>query len=103
MQDEILETTGTPPPPGFYEDGSGQQRWWDGSGWGEQRVATAKQPKGSLWVTAPGIFLSALSPPLGLIYGLLMKSSRHKDANFVMWFSFGMFLLYAVLLMVVVG
>jgi hypothetical protein len=95
-----MEGQGTAPPPGFYDDGSGRQRWWDGSSWGEQRVATAEKPKGSLWVTAPGLFLSALSPPLGLVYGLLMKSSSHDDANFVMWFSFGMFMLYAVLLLV---
>jgi hypothetical protein len=93
---------GDAPPPGFYEDDSGRQRWWDGDGWSEQRMAAPEQAsKGSLWVTAPGLFLSALSPPLGLVYGLLMKSSRHPDANFVMWFSFGMFMLYLVILVAV--
>lgn len=98
------DAPGVAPPPGFYEDDSGQQRWWDGSGWSEQRIGTPEVvKKGSIWVTGPGIFLSALSPPLGLIYGLLMKSSSHQDANFVMWFSFGMFMLYAVALVVVLA
>ncbi len=37
------------PTPGFYEDGSGRRRWWDGAQWGDQYeaapVAVAEPPK----------------------------------------------------------
>lgn len=37
------------PAPGFYDDGSGRRRWWDGAQWGEQYeaapVAVAEPPK----------------------------------------------------------
>jgi hypothetical protein len=38
--DEVAGPAATPPPPGWYDDGSGRQRWFDGTKWTEQYQAT---------------------------------------------------------------
>jgi hypothetical protein len=44
------------PPAGFYDDGSGRRRWWDGEQWTERYeeanapVLTAELPAGVLWM-----------------------------------------------------
>lgn len=36
----------TETPPGWYNDGSGKERWWDGTGWTDQfKPAEAPQPQ----------------------------------------------------------
>lgn len=38
-----LENQATSPAPGWYDDGSGRQRWWDGSQW-TNHFAPVAQP-----------------------------------------------------------
>lgn len=33
------------PAPGWYDDGSGRQRWWDGTAWGPFATAQASSPE----------------------------------------------------------
>ena len=56
-------TTPENQPAGWYDDGTGQQRWWDGSQWGQyasQAAATAPagyQPKSRVTAGILGILL----------------------------------------------
>lgn len=49
----------TTPPPGWYPDGSGSQRWWNGTAWGEV-AAPAPQSGGTAQPAAVG---GAVPPP----------------------------------------
>lgn len=46
MPMETQEPGATPPPPGWYPDGSGQQRWWDGQQWGQVAGQTSPMATG---------------------------------------------------------
>ncbi|MGH3427771.1 MAG: DUF2510 domain-containing protein [Candidatus Dormibacteraceae bacterium] len=71
------------PPPGFYNDGSGNQRWWNGEGWGEQRQGIqvpADMSNRSLSGTAlVGYLLALLLPFIGFLVGLALiaRKDRH--------------------------
>jgi hypothetical protein len=55
-----------PTPPGWYPDGTGQNRYWDGSGWTEfrQAPAAAVVPVPAMPHTAPGV-----APAVQVYYG----------------------------------
>lgn len=39
----------TPPPPGWYPDGAGSTRWWDGSRWTEQTLEKVGADNIGVW------------------------------------------------------
>jgi uncharacterized Tic20 family protein len=59
-------------PPGWYPDGSGQQRWWSGSEWGQAAAGqpTAGQPPAAASSTDPKT-LAMLAQLLGIVTGFL--------------------------------
>lgn len=64
----MTETPATPAtPPGWYDDGSGKQRWYDGTNWTEQVQAPPRrrysQIEMTLWTAASlivGIILGSI-------------------------------------------
>ncbi len=53
-------TTPETQPAGWYDDGSGQQRWWDGTQWGQyasQAAPATYQPKSRVAAGILGILL----------------------------------------------
>ena len=52
-------------PPGWYDDGSGQQRWWDGTQWGLYASQVAPAPSGDPRT------LAVLAQILGLVTGFI--------------------------------
>jgi hypothetical protein len=71
------------PPEGWYDDGSGRQRWWDGAAWGgyagdfgpapQPPTSTAKPKSLAIAALIVGIiaFLTGLLPVIGIILGLV--------------------------------
>lgn len=50
----MSDETPTQPPPGWYNDGSGRQRWWDGNAWTEHFAPNSSPKKGhsaGWWIT----------------------------------------------------
>jgi hypothetical protein len=60
----VLLTEQATPPPGFYDDGSGHQRYWDGMQWTERRPPTIKKaknrPRKMTWVVVLWCILMAV-------------------------------------------
>lgn len=59
-------TTPQSQPPGWYDDGSGQQRWWDGNQWGQYASQTPAASSVGDQKT-----MAVLAQVLGLITGFL--------------------------------
>jgi len=77
-----MEGQGTAPPPGFYDDGSGQQRWWDGTGWSEQRLAALPTPDSAPTDTSlTAKVLTVLFPIPALFIGFVMGVIGHRNAG----------------------
>lgn len=51
------------PPPGWYDDGSGTLRWWDGAAWGEAAPAEPVVPPPPTEPTAPAYSASSYQEP----------------------------------------
>jgi len=77
---------GISPPPGFYDDGTGAQRWWDGTNWTEHRngalapnAAGDAESKVISWTATIGYILAALLPFIGFFVGLALiaRKDRH--------------------------
>lgn len=60
-------TTPESTPPGWYDDGSGQQRWWDGNQWGQY----ASQVAPSSGSGGDPKTMAVLAQVLGLITGFI--------------------------------
>ena len=69
-----------PPPPGWYDDGSGAQRWWDGYAWGPVAPASDQTPEeaGQLLsvLSWAGFFVFAVVLPL-VVYLTEGKKNRY--------------------------
>lgn len=54
------------PPPGWYVDSTGTQRWWDGAGWAEVTSGASNVSRGAMltWLALPAaiLLLIALAP-----------------------------------------
>ena len=63
-----MEPVSTPPPPGWYDDGSGAQRWWDGYAWGPFAPVSNQTPEEAGQLLAvlswAGFFVFAVVLPL---------------------------------------
>lgn len=79
---EESQATEAAPPPGFYDDGSGRQRWWDGIGWSEQRLGTPPPPSDSVLTdtSLTSKILTVIFPLPALFIGLLMGVFGHRHA-----------------------
>jgi uncharacterized Tic20 family protein len=86
----------TGPPPGWYPDGTGGLRWWDGSQWTANVVPSAPDRKGSdrTWATISHvtIFVLAVIGPLAiyLTAGRNDRFVKHHAAealNAQIWFA----------------
>lgn len=61
------DTTG--PAPGWYPDGHGEQRWWDGARWTDR---TLPPPGAAMPATAPGPATGGRRRTKPLLVGLLV-------------------------------
>ena len=50
-------------PPGWYDDGSGAQRWWDGAGWADRTQAPARSSSPSFSAQYGDRYGHPLTPP----------------------------------------
>src|SRR6478736_2993145 len=58
-------TMATQPAPGWYDDGSGKQRWWDGTHWtGEVRYSGQEQDFAGVVIDGRWIHFGDLSQPV---------------------------------------
>ena len=88
MTDEARESVHTPPPtrptePGWYDDGHGDQRWYDGTNWTERVQAPVKEkaPKlasGTVRKSTAAI-VGASALVLGLIIGVVASPAPSTD------------------------
>ena len=60
-------TTPQSQPPGWYDDGSGQQRWWDGTQWGQYASQAAPAGGGA----GDQKTMAVLAQVLGLVTGFI--------------------------------
>lgn len=72
--------------PGWYDDGSGRKRWWDGTGWTDKfEGASADQPatirRKRSWPMWLAVTVAAASLGLGLLVGSLGGASGDTVAN----------------------
>ena len=58
------------PPAGFYEDGAGRRRWWDGSGW-------ADRWKGALVMTEGPSMVFEAEQRAVLVRRLMLSATTH--------------------------
>jgi hypothetical protein len=69
------------PPPGWYDDGKGGKRWWDGTGWAEVRqpAEPTPEPQQISGVAVMGYAFAIFLPLIGFITGLALiaKGDRH--------------------------
>ncbi len=101
-------------PPGWYPDGSGQQRWWTGSEWGQPLAgqpspapASSTDPKTlAMLAQLLGIFTGFLGPlVIYLMNGDKDPFVRHHSAE-ALNFQITLFIAYmvsAVLILVLIG
>jgi uncharacterized Tic20 family protein len=79
-----MNTSAVYPPPGWYDDGSGHQRWWDGQAWGPYAASLPPPPNGAQSTTLAvlshvSLFFAGLVLPL-VVY-LVSKDDRFTRAN----------------------
>jgi len=78
-------TNGAPPPPGWYDDGSGRHRWWDGYAWGPLAPGAEQSPEQA------GQMLSVLSWlgffAFAVILPLIVYLTDGKKNRFTRWHS----------------
>jgi Protein of unknown function (DUF2510) len=94
-----MEGQGTSPPPGFYDDGSGRQRWWDGGQWTEHRQGAptpteADEDEGISGTAVAGYVLAFLIPFIGFLVGLALIARRDKHGIGVVLLSTLVFFAY---------
>jgi len=94
---------GTAPPPGFYDDGSGRQRWWDGEAWTEHRQgAPAPVPaedegdEGISGTAIVGYLLALVIPFIGFLIGLALIARKDRHGIGVTLLATAVFFAYIV-------
>jgi hypothetical protein len=93
----------TPPPPGWYDDGKGGERWWDGTAWTEARQPVSQPtepelPKQISGVAVLGYGLAIFTPIIGFILGLALVAKGDRHGGGVVGASLAFGLLWIVLL-----
>ncbi len=76
-----------PPPPGWYDDESGNgKRWWNGKEWSDVRQSKPdrdqRDNKGS-GLSIVGYFLAVFAPLIGFIIGLVLAARGERDGTWV--------------------
>ena len=78
---EVVTETGPSAPPGWYDDGAGSLRWWDGSQWGP---ASPPQPDDSIGEPRTWAMLSHLGLLMLYFVGpLVIRQTIGKRDDFV--------------------
>lgn len=102
---------GSPPPPGFYDDGTdaGRQRWWDGSSWtdhwsnsvGSQLPAPAvdDEDEGISVTAGIGYILCFLIPFAAFFIGIALIARGDKHGIWVLLLSIVTFWAYVFLVL----
>lgn len=68
--------------PGWYDDGSGRRRWWDGSGWTDRfEDTTAAQPQSPKRKRAWPMWLAVTVAASSLVMGFLVGSVNGSSAG----------------------
>jgi uncharacterized protein len=93
-----------PPPPGWYPDPTGAQRWWDGAQWGPAAPVASEAESGKTLATLAHLGILAGSFPLPLIIRLtegrknaFVKHHATEALNFQITFMIFWLGLFAVL------
>ena len=95
-----------PPPPGWYLDKQGKNRWWDGVAWTDAvQAAPAASPAPNTGKKEPtsgvavfGYVMAVIAPLIGFIVGLALIAKGDRSAVGVLLVSMGMGLLYLILI-----
>lgn len=95
----MTDGQGVAPPPGFYDDGSGRQRWWDGDQWTEHRqgapAPVESQEDESISGSAiVGYVLAFVMPFIGFLVGLALIARKDRHGVGVVLLSIIVFLLF---------
>ncbi len=98
-------------PPGWYPDGAGNQRWWDGTQWAENvpvapATASSQDPKTiAALVHASGILFGFIGPLVGYLVwpqDPFIKENSRNALNFQITMMIG-FVISFVLTFVIIG
>lgn len=82
-------STPSNPPAGFYDDGQGRQRWFDGTKWTEQyQVQTTTPPAPAIQTAGPATAAS-LNVKREVIY-----NRAQKGHSIILWILLGAFVLW---------
>lgn len=77
------------PGPGWYQDPSGRQRWWDGSTWTDHYTpAPAAAPVADRAKTGGGGAIAGwvfafLMPVIGFLIGIALIAQGHRDGGYI--------------------
>lgn len=64
-------------PPGWYDDGSGRQRWWDGQQWADRYLAPPPEPSRHLWWALSPVYSCTTVTFIPALHGAIKL--RRKD------------------------